>query len=294
MTRFSGYLALLCSALLFGTATIIIKFTYQSGLTPEVVLVTQIGFAVLISWTVIALRNKRTVIPPRSLWGAMVLQGAIAGCLTSALFFQALDLLGASLATLLLFTFPAFVALYHGLWCKQPIRRFQQVALLLAFVGLLFAVDVFHSPITGFSGQSILIGLGAAVTNAFGSINGEKLLNKVDTFVVTAWSYTFSFLTLLCLYRPAWLLQTNFSFEQSILLISGAVLNFAPLACYFFAITRVGAGIASIVSTLEIPIALLLAYAFLGEAMSELQTVGGSLITLSVFLLYYGSWKSTE
>lgn len=294
MTQLSGYFALICSSILFGAGSIIIKFTYQSGLTPEVVLVTQIGIAVLISWTVVALKNRRKVILPRSLWGAMVLQGAIAGCLASMLFFQALDQLGASLATLLLFTFPAFVAFYHGLWCKIPIRRFQQVALILAFVGLLFAVDVFHTQLIDFSGQSILIGLGAAITNAFGSINGEKLLYKVDIFVVSAWSYTFSFLTLLCLYRPEWLFQTNFSGEQSILLISGAILNFAPVACYFFAITRIGAGIASIVSTLEIPIALLLAYVFLGETMIGIQLAGGILITMSVFLLYYGSWKSAK
>lgn len=294
MTRLYGYLALICSSILFGAASIIIKFTYQSGLTPEMVLVTQIGLAVVISWAVAVLKNGKKIIPPRALWGAMVLQGAIAGCLTSLLFFYALDQLGASLATLLLFIFPAFVALYHGLWLKIPIRRFQQVALLFAAVGLLFAVDVFHTKLIGVSGQSLLIGLGAALTNAFGSINGERLLNKVDTFVVTAWSYTFSFLTLFCLYRPEWLFQTNFSIEQSILLISGAVLNFAPLACYFFAITRLGSGISSIVSTFEIPISLLLAYAFLGEVMIGIQIVGGILITISVFLLYYDSWKSTE
>jgi drug/metabolite transporter (DMT)-like permease len=294
MTRLSGYFALICSALLFGAGSIVIKFTYQSGLTPEVVLVTQIGIAVLISWTVVALRDRKKVTMPRALWRAMVLQGAIAGGLTSLLFFYALDQLGASLATLLLFTFPALIALYHGIWCKIPIKKFQRIALILALLGLLFAVDVFHTQLINFSGESILIGIGAAITNAFGSINGEKLLNKVDTFVVTAWSYTFSFLTLLCLYRPEWLFYTSFSVEQSILLISGAVLNFAPLACYFFAITRIGSGIASIVSTLEIPITLLLAYAFLGETMIGIQLAGGILITVSVFLLYYGSWKSTK
>lgn len=294
MTRFSGYFAIVFSAILFGAGTIIIEFTYQSGLTPEVVVVAQIGFAVLISWAVVVMRREKSIILPRALWGSMVLQGAISGGMTSVLFFYALERLGASLATLLFFTFPAFVAFYHSLWCKTPMKKFQQAALILALVGLLFTVDIFHTKIIGLSGPFILIGLGSAMTNAFGSINGEKLLSKVDTFVVTAWSYTFSFLTLIGLYRPVWLFQKEFSVEQCLLLISGAVLNFAPLVFYFFAITCIGSGIASIVSTLEIPIALLFAYIFLGEVMTDIQIIGGFLITVSVFLLYYGSWKNIE
>jgi len=294
MAQLSGYFAVAFSAVLFGAGTMIIKITYQSGLTPEIVLIMQIGLAVVISWGVVVLRNHKNFIPPRSLWGALALQGAIAGCVTSMLFFQALDRLGADLATLLLFTFPAFVALYQGIWGKTAVKKFQITALLMAFVGLLLVVDIFHTTIIEFSGAAIFIGIGAAITNAFGSIHGEKLLTTVDAFVVTAWSYTFSFITLLCLYRPEWIFHMNFSDEQGLLLILGAIFNFAPLVFYFLAITRIGAGIASIISTFELPIALVFAYVFLGETMTGIQIMGGFLITASVFLLYYKSWKSAE
>ncbi|SDF81779.1 DMT family transporter [Sporolituus thermophilus] len=286
MQSWLGYFLVLLSAVAFGASSVIIKFTYSTGLEPLPVLVIQNIVATTLAWLWVLITRKKAAIP-HALWLPMAAQGAVGGFLTSILFYTALDILGAALATLLIFTYPAFVALYNKLFRQVALATEQVAALVMALIGLIFSVDLFHAQWTVTDRWALLLGLGSAVTNAFLTLNGERLLAVVDTFVVTAWSFTFCTLMLLIVYRPVWLMAIDLSGLQFVLIFTGAVLLLAPVVIYLAGLRRIGAGIASIVSTAEIPITLALAWLFLHETMNEWQIFGGILITLSVVLLYY-------
>ncbi|EAX47167.1 protein of unknown function DUF6, transmembrane [Thermosinus carboxydivorans Nor1] len=286
MKNWFGYFLVLLGAAAFAASSVVIKFTYLTGLEPLPVLVIQNLVATTLAWGWVLINKKKATIP-RALWLPMAAQGAIGGFFTSILFYTALDILGAALATLLIFTYPAFVALYNKLFRQVKLTAVQVVALVLALIGLIFSVDLFHSQWTVTDRWALLLGLGSAVTNAFLTLNGERLLAVVDTFVVTAWSFTFCTLMLLIVYRPVWLTAIDLSGLQFGLIFVGAVLLLAPVVIYLAGLRRIGAGIASIISTAEIPITLVLAWLFLHETMNEWQIFGGMLITLSVVLLYY-------
>jgi drug/metabolite transporter (DMT)-like permease len=285
MDMWLGYLLVIAAAAVFGASSVVIKYTYLTGLSPVPVLIMQNIIALFLAWGWVKASGKSAKVPAAMLpW--LLAQGAIGGFLTSVLFFTALDALGAALATLLLFTYPAFVALYNVVFRKHKMTLVQQVALPLALLGLVFSVDVFGLAASPLAGGAILLALGAAVTNAFLSINGEKLVASFDVAVVMAWSLTFSTAMLLLIYQPTWLLHLSLSWCQALLVAAGAVSFLAPLVLYLAGIKRVGAGVASIISTAEIPFTLLLAWLFLGERLDWLQLVGGFLITISVLILY--------
>jgi drug/metabolite transporter (DMT)-like permease len=285
MGNWYGYLLVVVAAAIFGASSVIVKYTYSTGLSPIPVLIMQGLISSTIAWGWVMFRGRSARLPAAIIpW--MVAQGAIGGFLTSILFYTALEALGAALATLLLFTYPAFVVLYEVVFNHQQLSLYEKVALALAFVGLVFCIGVLDAGIGAVTAWAVIMAIASAVTNAFLNINGERLLAICETPVVTAWSMTFSTLMMLIIYQPVWLLTISLSWQQAILLLAGAVSFLVPLIFYLAGIKRIGAGIASIVSTAEIPFTLLLAWFFLQEMLDGWQIFGGFLITLSIIILY--------
>lgn len=286
MDNWLGYALVVLAAAVFGASSIVIKYIYSTGLSPMQVLMVQNLVSMLLAWGWVLTGKKNAAVPVR-LRLSMVAQGAVGGFFTSALFYTALASLGAALSTLLLFSYPAFVVAYEVLFDKYRISKYEKIALATIFTGLLLAMNIFAVKIGPISPWPLVMGLASAVTYAFMNVNGEKLLSCLHTSVVTAWSLTFSTLAMLIFFQPLWLADLSLSELQAILLVLGSVVYILPLILLYAGIVRIGAGIASIISTAEIPFTPLLAWLFLGETFSILQVVGGILIIAGIVILYY-------
>lgn len=285
MGNWYGYFLVILSSILFGASSVVIKFTYSTGLSPIPVLIMQNTLGMILAWGWVLLSGNNAKLP-RSILPWMVAQGALGGFLTSILFYTALGQIGAALATLLLYTYPAFVVLYCVLFRDACLHSSQKLALAMALLGIVFCVDIFNVEIGQVALWAILLALSSAVTNAFISINGEQMLAACETPVVTAWQLTFSTATMYLVYQPFWMLQADLSIYQMALVAGGAFLCNIPLMIYYMGLRIIGANISSIISTAEIPFTLLLAWLILQETLSGYQVVGGLLIMTSVIILY--------
>lgn len=285
MDNWLGYILVVLSSVVFGASSVVIKYTYSTGLEPMPVLIMQniIGLAAAWAWT---WASGRGVQVPAGLRLRLAVQGAVGGFLTSILFYTALGMLGAALATLLLFTYPAFVVLYNAAAGKERPTVAQRAALGMALAGVALCVNPGAIGWGTVASGAALLALASAVTNAFLTINAEGLLAELTMPVYLAWSTTVSTLLLLAFYRPMWLLTVSLTWEQAALVTVGSLIFIAPLVLYLAGLKRIGAGPASIVSTAEIPFTLLLAWLFLGEALTGPQLAGAALITASVYCLY--------
>ncbi|MBP2645581.1 MAG: protein of unknown function transrane [Firmicutes bacterium] len=286
MCNWYGYILVVISAVFFGASSIVCKFTYATGLAPVPVLLMQGVLSCAISWGWVLVTNQAAGIS-RSLLLPMLAQGIIGSFLTSLLFFIALDEMGASLTTLLVFSYPAFVLVYNAIFVGRNVTPVEKIVLVMAFLGIVFCVDLPQLGLSHMSTKGILLALGAAITYAFMNINGERLLAEVALPVVTAWTQTLSLMMLVAIYQPVWMLDVSLSWQQLGLLATGGGTLLIPIMIYMAGLKRIGAGIASILSTAEIPITLFLAWLLLGETLSLLQVAGGMLIMLSVMVLYY-------
>jgi drug/metabolite transporter (DMT)-like permease len=280
------YLMMVLAAAVFGSSSVIIKYIYGTGLTAVTVLVIQGVLATGLAWLWVMFPGSSPCIPG-SLVFRMFCQGAIGSFLSVVLFYSALQYVGAALATLLLFTYPAFVLLYEKVCYRHPVRPNEKIAFVLAFLGLGCCVNLVELQWGTGMAWGIMLALGSALTNAFLYINGEKLLAVVNPQIVTAWSLTVSTLLLVAVYQPLWLLGTTFSWQQVVLLIASAITFVVPLMLYLAAIRRIGAGVAARISILEIPFTILLAGIVLQENLNWVQAIGGALITVSVLLIYW-------
>ena len=286
MKNWFGYGFVFLSAACYAVLSIVMKTVYNTGLTDLTAIIIEAFLSTVLIWLVVVIgKNKAKV--QKKYWLHLAAQGMIGGFGATMLFFLALARLGASLTTLLYFTFPAMVMIYHVLILKAKLIREQIISLFMVMIGILLTIDFSQLETGMITLGGLSMGIGAAVANAFISINGEKLLEQLETFVVTAWSFTFSFGMMLLVYQPSWIFSLEITYYQAVLLFLGAILTVTPVAAYLAGIRRVGSGNASIVSTLEIPIILLLAGWILGEALNIVQLTGAKCITLGVATLYY-------
>ena len=128
----------------FAVQSILAKTAYARGADVPTVLAVRFAVATAAVWGVAWLSRGRGVAPPPPLPTRRRLGLGLLGLLfvTNALFaYLALDRLPAGTATLLIYVFPALVALWSRLFFGERLTRAKVAALALALVGYALTVD---------------------------------------------------------------------------------------------------------------------------------------------------------
>jgi drug/metabolite transporter (DMT)-like permease len=212
------------------------------------------------------------------------------------LYFFAIHRLQIGIALLIQYLAPVLIALWARFVTKEPVRRRIWAALILSLGGLSLVVDLWH----GFSLDTLgaVASLGAATAFAFYILMAERAVGRRDPvsllclgFAVAAvfwavlqpwWSFPVALVddrvrldgALLATTTPVWLLMLT-------MIVVGTIVPFLLLvgALRHISATRVG------VTAMFEPVAgALVAYAWLGEALSATQLVGGAIVLAGILL----------
>jgi drug/metabolite transporter (DMT)-like permease len=278
----AGALLCLASAAAFGAMGIFGKLAYAEGATVGTLLAARFVLAAALLWLFAAgsrgVRRLRAV-PRRDVVLALGL-GAVGYSAQAGSYFTALDRLDASLLSLLVYTFPAIVAVTAVLIGRERASLRTGLALALASTGLvlilagaaagaldplgtalaLTAAIVYSAYILSSEGVAARIGpvalstlvcTGAAVTLTLGGLAG----GQVHLGAVSAAGY-------------GWL--------AGIAVVS----TVGAVGLFFAGLQRVGPTAASILSTLEPVVTVGLAFAVFGESLGPAQLAGASLVLL--------------
>jgi drug/metabolite transporter (DMT)-like permease len=203
------------------------------------------------------------------------------------MYFLALQRISASLASVLLYVYPAFVALI--VWIVEGRRptRWESLAIVLALLGAaLTAGSLEGLEDSGPDPVGVLLVLtGAAVYGVY-IVVSNRYVHRAGPLISTAWialgaSVSFGL--------AGWLTNSwVFPFtSRSLALLAGLIVfsTIIPIAAFFAGMRRVGPTAASLLSTLEPVFTILLAALILHEALTRNQWAGGALILTAVVLL---------
>src|SRR3954471_3581213 len=124
-----GVALCLVSACGFGLMAIFAKEGYRDGLGVTSLLAARFVLAALVFWAIVAVRGGPR--PPRRLAAAGLALGAIGYSAQAGLFFTALEHIDASLASLLLYTYPALVLCAAVTLRRERFRSRKGAALVL-------------------------------------------------------------------------------------------------------------------------------------------------------------------
>ena len=286
--RSSGTLICLASASGFGAMGVLGKLAYGDGSTVGTLLATRFALAALLFW-VLMLAGRATSelrdLSRRDLLTALAL-GALGYAAQAGAYFAALARMEAGPLSLLVYTYPAIVAVAGVLLGRERVDARRLAALVLASSGL---VLVLASAGTGqLDPLGVALGLAAAgVYSAYilvsGSIAGRMGPRVFSTLVCSGAAVTLTAgAGLLGELRPQDLTAAGWGWLTCLALVS----TVAAVSLLFAGIARVGPTVASILSTVEPVVTVLLAFLVFGEVLGAAQLLGGALVLCSVLVLY--------
>jgi DME family drug/metabolite transporter len=275
----SGYLYVLAAASLWGLIGPLSKLSFAAGMdTVEVAF-----WRTTLAWFFFAgqaVYNRETRIAPRDLPAVAGFGVAgIAGLFGA--YVVAVEAGGAALASVLLYTAPAWVALMSWLFLKEPMGGYKIAAVAATILGV---AGISLGP--GFSGESavsvkaVAFGLLSGITYALYYLFGKYYLGRYRTPTLFLYALPVGSLTLLPFvhFTPPTLAGAVPCLILALLSTYGAY------SIYYAGLKRLEATRAAVVATLEPVIAAVLAYGMFGERFSFIGYLGAGLIISSVLL----------
>ncbi|MBZ4655395.1 MAG: EamA-like drug/metabolite transporter [Peptococcaceae bacterium] len=286
MQRKLGIVFTLLSALGYGSTAVIVINAYKAGATPWQVLLAQsttsLGFILLILF----LRWKRVLELKENL--PLLFSIGVFGYASMAICYTlALQYLPGSLATLIFFTYPVFVALGARWFLGENFTRSKTIALGLAIMGVVLTSQVFETGPGLFRGTGVILCLAAAAGATVLTLLSERLVRNNDPLDIALVEHFVAALAL-TLFIVFGNLSGWSDITPTVWLLGLLLTLLTSLLPTFFAlkgIAHLGASRASIIAVAEIPITLFLVFIFLQEQLTGSQWLGSGLIMGSVFIL---------
>lgn len=274
-----GYIAAIIQAVLYATMGIFAKLLYECGLSAQLVMVLRFSCTVLFLGLFILFFHGRKFISHQP---AVYVQ-SIFFFLSAWLYFLAVERINAGLATVLFYTFPALVAVMNVIAFHEKITARVIIALALSLCGIILISGLLAPGQSAIDPLGVIFAIAACTSFAIYSVLIQKTSRTESSFTAT---FTIS---LVCLVASLILFAgelgglAHVGIKEFALGSGLAILaTILPIVLYIFAIARIGATKASILSIIETPSSLLLAWLILGETIDVFQGIGALLVVISI------------
>jgi len=280
MDRLVGVFLIVVSASCFGAMAIFARLAYEAGTDPITVLFLRFTIAAIFMVAIMA--AKGIAFPRGRTLVSLTLMGALGYVGFSLAFFTALTMAPAGLVAILLYLYPAFVTILAMVFLKKPITILKFVALSMTFAGTILIVGLESS-----NGQilGVVFGITAAVLYSIYIVVGSKVILNAGAFpastivIISAGVIFSGIVAVKGVQFPATLIGWVSVF--AIALVSTAL----AIVTFFAGLKKIDPSNASMISTLEPVVTIVLAAVILGEAVTISKILGGIMILVAVILL---------
>lgn len=291
-----GYWFVVIAAALWSMIGLLVRVLHdQFGLPALAIAFLRAGVAAIIALCAILLTQRDQLRVTRRGLALFVAYGAIGIGAFYWLYAQAIIQTTVTMAVVLLYTAPAFVALIAWRAWGETLDARKVIALALAFGGCALVARAYDPAQLQLNVVGILFGLGAGLTYALFTIFSKVIVKKYSPWTALTYQLIFGALFLaplqtwdafapLIQHPPAWIFL--------LALVFGPTLG----AIWFFTagLRSVPASNASILATLEPVLASVLAFVLLGERLEVLQMIGGGMVISGAVWLNVGTSKQVN
>jgi drug/metabolite transporter (DMT)-like permease len=295
----AGFVVL--SALAFGAGGVFAKPAYAAGLDWQTLLTWRFAIGAALAWLALLIqpggRRALRALPRRTVAIAIALGVLYVG--NAGTYYAALETVPLSLATIIVFVYPAFVAVLTLFFGRAPEGLRAWGALGLAVAGMLLTVGGID-PSAKVPLQGLLLVLASPVIYSVwimlsARVGGERKdraasegdgsgagAQEYGALAMTATAVAFTVLAVVSGSRFA---PGDIPAAAWIPLLGiGVISTFVSILTFYEGTRRVGAAQASLISTVEPVWTVALAALILGERLQPLQLLGGAVILTAVIV----------
>ena len=274
---------LLVSALGFSIAMLFANMAYKDGIDVNTTNAARYLATMVLLFLFQKMRGKKLGLPPRERYTSLALGISV--------FMMGLGYLGAtqyipiSLAVLLFYTFPVFVAVIARFTENESITAIRLIAIIIAFIGLGMAIEV-HS-LTDLSWQGVALGFLSSLGCTAFVIVSSLSMRSADPQAVS----------LHCLAAGTVFFAVFLFFTGLLTVAALAKLCVSSLALavgyvtLFIGLEIIGPVKTSMLMNVEPILTIILAAILLGERLASIQLIGAAFVILGIILITGGSPK---
>lgn len=277
-----GAILVAVSAFGYGTMAIFAKIAYAQGAGVFTALAGRFTLACLVIWAIIFIVRMpvKVSLPDLKQLTLLSLLGYGGG---STFFFFSVRLLPASLASMLLYTYPVMVALAELCIYRRRLTWIKGTALLLSTIGL---VMILGTTLQGVNISGVFFGFGAAITYSAYLLYGNKVARERPPLVTTGYMLLFAAVGFIICAFSSGSVNINFG-PLGWWSIAGLAVFSTALAVLtlFTGMQWIEASRAAIISTFEPVFTVVLAAILFSETIGPFQILGGLMVLVAIVVL---------
>jgi len=281
------FLYILLSAMFWGIAGIYVR-TLQSTAISQMGIVFGRSFFTAIILAVFILIKDKSLFKVKLKDVPLFIGAAVFSIiLFNFSYYKTMSLTSLSVAAVLLYTAPFFVAIISAFLFKERLNLKKVSACIIAFVGCLFVSGIFDSQ-NRITPLAIVFGLLTGFGYALYTIFGRILIDKgYDTFTITFYTFLFSAICCLALINVGDTFTVIFSSSKVLItIVLMAIFNTViPYVFYTKGLLGVEASVAPIIATLEPVVATVTGVVLYKEPLGFSGFLGIVLVLGSVLIL---------
>ncbi|MCB2308229.1 DMT family transporter [Clostridium estertheticum] len=283
MEKTKGILYIILSASAFGIMPILAKLSYNGGANAYSTLFLRFLFAAIMLFYYLKTKGISMKLTKKQSILILII-GVFGFTLTTSSLYMSYNYIGIGMASMIFYIYPSIVTILAYMFYKEKIYARKIISLIISLMGIYILID---KTSVSFNIKGIILALIAAVLYSvyvLGASNKEfKNINSyVLTFYISCASATVMFI--------AAMTTNNFSIHISFyalvaILLIAFISTVVALMAFLEGVRLIGPSKASILSTIEPIVSLILGIIILGEAISSRIIIGSIMIVLSVVIL---------
>jgi drug/metabolite transporter (DMT)-like permease len=281
-----AYLLIVLGAILWGIISIFVQALYAYGFTSLQIVAIRVIISAFIFILYLSFRGRSLLKINVSDGKYFIGTGIFSIVFFNWCYFSTIQETSISIAAILLYTGPAFVAILSRILFKEWLTRKKLIALVTTFVGCSFVVGILPNMNSAVSLYGILIGLGSGFGYALYSIFGKLALQKYHALTVTTYTFIFA---------SAGIIPISGLWDCANLFLDWKVWGYSlglalfptvlAYLAYTVGLTSVESSRASIMATIEPIVATIVGTVLFSEELTKWQLMGIMLIILAVVVV---------
>jgi len=281
-------------AIFWGIISIFVTYFYELGFTPtQVVAIRALAASVFLVLYVI-IKNRQLFRINISDSKYFIGTGIFSIVLFNWCLFSAIEETSVSIASILLYTAPAFVTIFSRLIFKESLSSQKMIALVTTFIGCSFVIGILPNNHETISLYGLILGLGSGLFYALYSIFGKVLVKKYHSLTITVYTFLLAAIAITP-FSGIWNVIHLFSDIKVWFYVIGLgfLSTMLPFLLYTKGLNAIESSTASIIATIEPVVASLVGFLIFQEKLNLWQYMGIFLVIAAVIITSKKSTKKT-
>lgn len=283
----TGSLEVFAGAVLWGTIGLFVLIMNQQGSTSELTSFIRIFFSFLILLAITVWKEEFAVF---KISGKALLTCALLGLVCQGLYNvfynEAIVDVGMTISAVLLNVAPLCTMVFSRILFGEVITVRKLVSILVCIAGCILAVTGGNFSLEGLPVRGILFCLGSGLTYGLTSVFGKLAGDKVDSLVMSTWSYFFAAVFLFILANPS----TDAGRISMALLITGFFYALIPTSIgyilYYEGIRKIRENSkVPVIASIETVVAALIGVFLFHDQLGMVNTIGIILVLASIVMM---------